>query len=81
MVWLCNGTEHIGPFSLIDIRRCRIGSIPVDCPEPFSMFDHCYLIIRVLRLFSILIDLLIDLWACLISRLRFHADPFSSDRG
>jgi hypothetical protein len=32
------------------------------------MFDHSHLIIRVLRF---LIDLLIDLWACLISRLPF----------
>ena len=30
---------------------------------------------------SILIDLSVDLWACLLSRLRFHADSFSSDRG
>jgi hypothetical protein len=30
---------------------------------------------------SVLIDLSVDLWACLLSRLRFHANSFSSDRG
>jgi len=36
--------SHVDPFSLIDTL-----SFPVDCAEAFSIFDHSYLIIRVLQ--------------------------------
>ena len=36
--------SHVDPFPLIDTL-----SFPVDCAEAFFMFDHSYLIIRVLR--------------------------------
>src|ERR1700740_2834155 len=36
--------SHVDLFSLIDTL-----SFPVDCAEAFSMFDHSYLIIHVLR--------------------------------
>jgi len=36
--------SHVDPFSLIDTP-----SFPIDCAEAFSIFDHSYLIIRVLQ--------------------------------
>src|SRR5712664_4459570 len=57
------GSEHVDPFSLIDI------AFPSSAQKPFP----CSIILILLSVFcgfsvscSILIDLLIDLWACLI---------------
>jgi len=66
--------SHVDPFSLIDTL-----SFPVDRAES-------YLIIRVsLSVFCSFSVFMLHsyrpLGRCLLSRLRFHADSFSSDRG